>query len=648
MLEAAAAVLYAGEYLPDGSYVERFTGPGLRRLLGGDPPAGVDVGEDWTSRVHPDDVPVYTGGMARQQSGEPWAMEYRIHGVDGRWRWMRDHGRPRPPVQGHVWVDGVIQDVTDQRDRDVVARAATRELDVVRSRLDAVLASLDEYLYAWRYGPDGERIEFESMTMAAFLRRDASSASPADEWLEAVHPDDRQAVLEGVFGPQEQGEGGSCEYRVVDRDGAVRWVHDRWTCQPVDGGWVSQGIVGDVTERRRAEAELAQALAEQQAAYAALEAARAVAERASREDALTGLANRRQFSDALGARYERALTVPFGVVLLDVDRFKRVNDTYGHHVGDDVLVGVSRIVAARVPAEATLARWGGEEFIVSVPAGDPEVLRAVAEEIRSAVAEAPLPTRDGDVHVTVSCGAAVWRHGVGQDALVDAADRALYRAKETGRNRTVVAGEEPLLRTASEPELVRFAMSLARAASIREGVPERHCDAVSDLAGRLADELGLPRDLALRCRLAGWLHDVGKIVIPDRILAKPGKLDEDEWAVMRTHAAVGSELVARTPGLEDVAPAVRHHHERVDGRGYPDGLAGAAIPIEARIVAVADTWSAMTEDRVYRQAHDAATALTELERAAGSQLDPQVVAALQRVLRAERAARRAEAERATG
>ena len=106
---------------------------------------------------------------------------------------------------------------------------------------------------------------------------------------------------------------------------------------------------------------------------------------------------------------------------------------------------------------------------------------------------------------------------------------------------------------------------------------------------------------------------------------------------MRTHAAVGAELVARTPGLEDVAPAVRHHHERVDGRGYPDGLVGAVIPIEARIVAVADTWSAMTEDRVYRRAHDAGTALTELERAAGSQLDPQVVAALQRILRADRA-----------
>ena len=272
VLEAAGAVLYAGEYLPDGTYVERFTGPGLRRLLGGPPPEGVPLGDDWRARVHPDDVAGYIAGMARQQAGEPWAMEYRVRGVDGRWRWMRDHGRPRSPEHGHVWVDGVIQDVTDQRDRDDAARAATRELDAVRARLDAVLASLDEYLYAWRYEDGGERIEFESMTMAAFLRRDESTASPADEWLEAVHPDDRQAVLEGVFGPQERGEAGGCEYRVVDRDGAVRWMHDRWSCQPIDGGWVSQGIVTDVTERRRAEAELAQALAEQQAAYAALDA----------------------------------------------------------------------------------------------------------------------------------------------------------------------------------------------------------------------------------------------------------------------------------------------------------------------------------------------------------------------------------------
>ena len=136
----------------------------------------------------------------------------------------------------------------------------------------------------------------------------------------------------------------------------------------------------------------------------------------------------------------------------------------------------------------------------------------------------------------------------------------------------------------------------------------------------------------LRCRLGGWLHDLGKVAIPDRILSKAGPLLDDEWAVMRTHAALGGEIVGRIPGLADAAPAVRHHHERYDGGGYPDGLVGDEIPIEARIVGAVDTWSAMTEERVYRSGLARDEALVELERSSGTQLDPDVVAALKAVL----------------
>jgi HD-GYP domain-containing protein (c-di-GMP phosphodiesterase class II) len=177
-----------------------------------------------------------------------------------------------------------------------------------------------------------------------------------------------------------------------------------------------------------------------------------------------------------------------------------------------------------------------------------------------------------------------------------------------------------------------MARALAAAAGAREGVPKDHAGDVAALATSTAECLGLPADVVLRCRLGGWLHDVGKVAIPQRILEKPGPLDAAEWEVMCTHPLIGEEIVRGVAALREAAAAVRHHHERYAGDGYPDGLAGTAIPIEARIVAAADAFSAMTVDRVYSKARSPAGAAIELRRSAGAHLDPAVVEALLEVL----------------
>jgi HD-GYP domain-containing protein (c-di-GMP phosphodiesterase class II) len=206
-------------------------------------------------------------------------------------------------------------------------------------------------------------------------------------------------------------------------------------------------------------------------------------------------------------------------------------------------------------------------------------------------------------------------------------------AKRHGRNRVslvphVVVTETP----AGEPEAVAIARAFAFAAAVREKAPEAHAEQVAGLATRVAERMALPARVVLRCRLGGWLHDVGKVAIPEHVLDKPGPLDDAEWALMRTHPAVGEEIVCRLPALRDAAAAVRHHHEHYDGAGYPDGLAGPAIPIEARVVAATDAYSAMTADRIYSVTRTPEEAAAELRRSAGSHLDPSVVAALLDVL----------------
>jgi HD-GYP domain-containing protein (c-di-GMP phosphodiesterase class II) len=217
--------------------------------------------------------------------------------------------------------------------------------------------------------------------------------------------------------------------------------------------------------------------------------------------------------------------------------------------------------------------------------------------------------------------------------IIDQADRALYAAKRQGRDRTRLFSELTANDLAAEePEAIRLAQALSLSAGVREGVPEEHAEEVAELAGAIATGLGLAEDVVLRCRIGGWLHDLGKVAIPDRILGKPGELDEHEWRIMRTHAEIGEQLVRRIDAVGGAALAVRHHHERMDGAGYPDGLAGDAIPIEARVVAVADGFSAITADRPYRRARTSLEALTELRRRAGQHHDARVVEELGRVI----------------
>jgi diguanylate cyclase (GGDEF)-like protein/putative nucleotidyltransferase with HDIG domain len=360
---------------------------------------------------------------------------------------------------------------------------------------------------------------------------------------------------------------------------------------------------------------------------------------ASRSDPLTNLSNRLAFRELLDlelARARRAGT-PLTVVMGDLDRFKEVNDRSGHHVGDMALQRVARLLANGKREIDGVARVGGEEFALILPDTDAHQAFVLAERLRCDVAEEF--ARDA-IGLTISFGLASFPDGALTAAsLVQAADGALYLAKGSGRNRTVLhnsaLNDSPFPDAASRDiDAERFLaviLDLAEAVDVRFSGSARHSETVGRYAEMMARELDFSERQTSRIRLAGLLHDIGKVGVPDSILRKPGKLTDTEFEPIKRHPELGAQILEH-PSLADVRRWVGAHHERPDGRGYPHGLRGEEIPLEARILAVADSYEAMTSDRSYRSSMTPSEARAELETCAGSQFDRQVVEALLRVL----------------
>jgi diguanylate cyclase (GGDEF)-like protein len=341
-----------------------------------------------------------------------------------------------------------------------------------------------------------------------------------------------------------------------------------------------------------------------------LGAQRQALEAAAHADSLTGLGNRRRLLADLDRALARASDPRQLLLLFDLNGFKAYNDAFGHAAGDALLSRLGRALAAAVAPAGAAYRLGGDEFCVLADTPDSGALQAAALTA--------LTERGDGFEISASFGA-VWLPDEADEAseALRLADQRMYANKQ---------GDRPSAGSQSKDVLVR---------ALAERYPhlDQHSAGVAALADDVARHLGIDERGALQIRYAAELHDIGKVAIPDTILTKPGPLDGDERAFIRRHTLIGERILAAAPALAPIAKLVRASHERFDGHGYPDAIAGEEIPLGARIISVCDSFDAMITDRPYNPGRPVDAALAELRRHAGSQFDPRVVAAFCAVVR---------------
>ena len=568
------------------------------------------------ARPHVDDI---ARALLAQSGGSRSTNENRTK--DGRTILCEWYNTPLVDEGGAViGVAALAQDVTEQAQAEAALRESEEKYRLLAEGMEDVVSLHDAEGNLLYVSPS-------VFKLTGYTPEEALAV----ETLSEIHPDDR-AKLRAAGGPQ-SGRSALFEVRRRCKDGRYVWVEVQGSPLSDAQGWGAGfvSVMRDITARKALKREQESLEAEREELLSQTEALLAIALERADHDPLTGLINHRAFHKRLQEETEAAQRSgrPFALLLIDLDNFKFFNDAYGHLAGDDLLRQVAQALLLNCRPQDTLARFGGDEFALLRPGATGADAACVAEGLREAVARVGYrpPGYDTSIPLSLSVGTAgAPEDGAGRVALLEAADARLRVMRSGGGDDE---GQAMRLRRTMTHSVEGFSMldALVTAVDNKDRYTRKHSEDVMAYSVRIACALGLDAKTQHTVEVAALLHDVGKIGVPDAVLRKPGRLTEEEFAAVRQHPLMGAIIVGAVPGFEGALDAVRHHHERWDGEGYPFGLRGEETPLLARLMAVADAYSAMTTDRPYRKGMDPAKARHLLQEGAGTQWDPACVAA---------------------
>ena len=351
-------------------------------------------------------------------------------------------------------------------------------------------------------------------------------------------------------------------------------------------------------------------------------------------DGLTGLYNHRYFHESLSRQIEESKNTgtKLSLLFLDIDNFKLYNDLFGHQLGDEALKSISTIIREQIQVDSIAARYGGEEFTVLMPGSGEESALEIAENLRKAIEEFQF---EGEKNLpggrlTISVGISTFpAKAKNEYELLKSADDACYRAKFLSKNKVEAYYSilEELKETVdeSDKEIIASIKTLIAVLNAKDKFMYRHVERVVFYCTSIADKMRLNEKEKKRLVFAAYLHDIGKISIPDDILIKTEALTQEEWEILMEHPRNAVEIIKSIKSLSDITPIILHHHERYDGTGYPNKLKGEEIDFFARILTVVDSFDAMTSSRPYQQKKTHGQAIEELQRCCGTQFDPEAV-----------------------
>lgn len=512
------------------------------------------------------------------RTGEPTReCDWEVIRKDGTHRYLEASVSLRKDTSGKpIGFRGIVRDITDRK-------RAEERLRESEERFRQLAENIREVFYVYEKGIP----RYVSPAYAEIWGRPPQTfCENPDSFWETIHPEDRDHVKE--FMEKKNHEEYEVVYRIVRPDQSIRWIRDH--SFPVgNGSGVTQravGIAADITDLK---------LGEEKLRYLGL------------HDPLTGLYNRIYFEEEI-SRIEKTRYGTVGILSCDVDGLKLVNDTLGHDQGDRLLAAAAQVIRGSFREGDLAARIGGDEFAIILPNTTESAVENACQRIQEAVHAYNATTPELPLSISVGFAIRNGSHKNLKDVFKEA-DNHMYRKK--------------LYRTQSVRSTI--VSTLINTLKARDLATEQHASRLEKLLVHMAALIGLPESITADLSLLAKFHDIGKVGISDAILRKEGPFTPEEWAEMKRHCEIGYRIALSASDLVPIADWILKHHEWWDGQGYPLGIKGEEIPVECRLLAIADAYEALTSARPYRRTFSHWEAVAELRRYAGTQFDPELV-----------------------